>query len=160
MDIWYIWLFLPIIGGLVQFYLSKKPKSNSRLFELLLLWYLGITVGIGSLFAGLVQIFSPEMVAQSVGWPNTPFLREVGVANISYGILGVIAVKYRSFWAPSIIAFTIFMWGAAMGHIYNILQTGNLNPGNAGYVLYLDIIIPLILIALFIAHHKTQKSVM
>jgi hypothetical protein len=35
-------------------------------------------------------------------------------------------IKYRSFWAPTIIAYAVFMWGAAIGHIYNIQQTGNL----------------------------------
>ena len=52
--------------------------------------------------------------------PNTPFLREVGFANISYGILGILSIKYRSFWVPTIIAYAVFMWGAAIGHLYSI----------------------------------------
>jgi hypothetical protein len=99
------------------------------------------------------------MVAQSVGWPNTPFLLEVGFANISYGILGLLSIKYRSFWAPTVIAYTVFMWGAAIGHIYNIQQTGNLAAGNAGTVLYLDILMPILYMLLLVVYYKTLPVV-
>lgn len=158
MEIWYIWVIVPILGALVHLFVSKKPKTSNRLFELLLLWFLGIGIGIGSIFNGLLQVFNPQMVAQLVGWPNTPFLREVGFANISYGVLGLLSIRYRSFWIPTIIAFTVFMWGAAAGHIYNIQQTGNLATGNAGAVLYLDILMPILFIVLLMAYYKTKTN--
>jgi hypothetical protein len=157
MEMWYIFVVVPIIGALLHFFASKKARTKNRFIELLLLWFLGFGIGIGSIFNGLAQVFSPEMVAQSVGWPNTPFLREVGFANISYGILGLLSIKYRSFWAPTIIAYAVFMWGAAIGHIYNIQQTGNLAAGNAGIVLYLDILMPIVFILLLISYRKTMK---
>ena len=112
----------------------------------------------GSLFSGLVQVISPEIVAQSTGWGYSPFLREVGFANISYGIVGLLAVRFRNFWAPIIIAYAVFMWGAAAGHIYEIQQTANLSAGNAGTVLYLDILMPLFLIILLLVYQKTLKK--
>ena len=159
MEMWYIFIAVPIIGALLHFFVSKKARTKNRFIEVFLLWFLGFGIGIGSIFNGLFQVFSPEMVAQSVGWPNTPFLREVGFANISYGILGLLSIKYRSFWAPTIIAYTVFMWGAAIGHIYSIQQTGNLAAGNAGAVLYLDILMPIVFILLFIAYNKTRNVV-
>jgi len=158
MEMWYIFASVPLLGAVIHFFLGKKPKSLNRITELLLLWYLGVGIGVGSLFSGLAQVLSPEMVAQSTGWPYSPFLREVGFANISYGILGLLAVRFRNFWAPAIIAYTIFMWGAAAGHIYEIQQTANLSAGNAGAVLYLDILMPLFLIILLVIYHKTLKD--
>lgn len=155
MEMWYIFVAVPLVGALIHFFI-RKERTKNRLIEVLLLWFLGFGIGVGSIFSGLAQVFSPEMVAQSVGWPNTPFLREVGFANISYGILGLISIKYRSFWAPTIIAYAVFMWGAAIGHIYNINQTGNLAAGNAGAVLYLDILMPILFILLLLAYHKTK----
>ncbi|NYB51156.1 MAG: hypothetical protein HVN35_01135 [Methanobacteriaceae archaeon] len=157
MEIWYIFVVVPIIGALIHLLVSKKPKTLNRITEVLLIWLLGVGIGVGSLFSGLAQVLSPEMVAQSVGWANTPFLREVGFANISYGLLGIISIRYRSFWAPTIIAYTVFMWGAAIGHIYNIQQTGNMAAGNAGFVLYFDIVMPLVFIILMVVHKKTLK---
>ncbi|AUB58153.1 MULTISPECIES: DUF6790 family protein [Methanobacterium] len=155
---WYIFTGVPLLSALIHFFLSKKPKSINRITELLLLWYLGVGIGIGSLFSGLVQVLSPEIVAQSTGWGYSPFLREVGFANISYAVLGLLAVRFRNFWTPVIIAYAIFMWGAAAGHIYEIQQTGNLSAGNAGAVLYMDILMPVFLIILLIIYHKTQKN--
>ncbi len=158
MEMWYIFTGIPILGALIHLFVSKKPKSLNRLVELLLLWYLGVGIGVGSLFSGLVQIISPQIVAASTGWPNSPFLSEVGFANISYAILGLLAVRFRSFWAPAIIAYATFMWGAAALHINDIMQTGNANPGNSGVVLYLDILMPLFLIILLVIYHKTIKQ--
>lgn len=159
MEIWYIFLVVPIIGALLHFFVSKKTRTKNRFMEVLLLWFLGFGIGVGSIFTGLTQVFAPEMVAQSVGWPNTPFLLEVGFANISYGILGLLSIKYRNFWAPTVIAYTVFMWGAAIGHIYNIQQTGNLAAGNAGTVLYLDILMPILYILLLVVYYKTRPVV-
>lgn len=158
MEIWYIWVIVPILGALIHLFVSKKPRTSNRLLELLLVWFLGVGIGIGSIVSGLTQVLNPQMVAQSVGWPNTPFLREVGFANISYGILGLLSIRYRSFWVPTIIAFTVFMWGAAVVHIYNIQQTSNVAPGNAGAVLYLDILMPVLFIILLLAYYKTKNK--
>jgi hypothetical protein len=38
----------------------------------------------------------------------------------------------------------LFLLGAAGGHIYQIAKTSNFAPGNAGIILYTDILIPLI----------------
>ncbi|AXV39761.1 DUF6790 family protein [Methanobacterium sp. BAmetb5] len=158
MEISYIFVGVPLLGAIIHLFVSKKPRSLNRITELLLLWYLGVGIGVGSLFSGLVQVISPEIVAQSTGWGYSPFLREVGFANISYGILGLLAVRFRNFWAPAIIAYAVFMWGAAAGHIYEIQQTANLSVGNAGTVLYLDILMPLFLIILLLVHQKTLKK--
>jgi hypothetical protein len=158
MEISYIFVGVPLLGAIIHLFVSKKPRSLNRITELLLLWYLGVGIGVGSLFSGLVQVISPEIVAQSTGWGYSPFLREVGFANISYGILGLLAVRFRNFWAPAIIAYAVFMWGAAAGHIYEIQQNANLSGGNAGTVLYLDILMPLFLIILLLVYHKTLKK--
>ena len=158
MEISYIFVGVPLLGAIIHLFVSKKPRSLNRITELLLLWYLGVGIGVGSLFSGFVQVISPEIVAQSTGWGYSPFLREVGFANISYGILGLLAVRFRNFWAPAIIAYAVFMWGAAAGHIYEIQQNANLSVGNAGTVLYLDILMPLFLIILLLVYQKTLKK--
>jgi hypothetical protein len=41
-----------------------------------------------------------------------------------------------------------FLWGAAAGHIREMITAGNFAPGNAGAIFYTDILIPLIGFAL------------
>ena len=38
----------------------------------------------------------------------------------------------------------MLMWGAAVGHIYQIVAAGNFAPGNAGIMLYWDILMPIL----------------
>ncbi|MGZ7050289.1 MAG: DUF6790 family protein, partial [Methanobacterium sp.] len=83
----------------------------------------------------------------------------VGIANLSYGILGILCLKFRdNFWTATVIAISVFYFGAAYGHVINMMQTGNMTPGNAGFALYIDIIIPIILICLLIAYNLTKNN--
>ncbi len=53
---------------------------------------------------------------------------------------------------------SMFLWGAAAGHIYQMLTADNFAPGNAGSVLYTDIFLPVIGFALLWLSWRTQAS--
>ncbi|GAB4310146.1 MAG: hypothetical protein Kow0019_07800 [Methanobacteriaceae archaeon] len=160
MEMVYIFLAVTVLGALLHLFLSKTPKTMNRIFEVLLLWFLVIMVGIGSIWAFIGHVFMSDMIAAMIGWPaGNPFQLEVGVANLSYGILGLLCWKFRdNFWTASIIAISVFYLGAAIIHVVNLMQTGNISPGNAGYALFMDIAIPIILFALLIAYKMTMNT--
>ena len=91
--------------------------------------------------------FLSAQVAANIGWaPGSPFQHEVAFANLSIGVLGVLCYWIRdNFWTATVISSSIFLLGAAYGHIINMFQFANYAPGNAGSVLYMDIIGPIIL---------------
>jgi hypothetical protein len=96
-------------------------------------------------------MFMPAPIATSIGWPTSPFQWEVGLADLSYGVLGVMAPAFgRDFWLATIIVFSIFMLGAAGGHVRSMVRDHNFAPGNAGYIFWYDIVVPLSLIALYV----------
>ena len=67
---------------------------------------------------------------QSVG-TGSPFQLEVGFANLAIGLLGAIAAERRDgFREATVIAATVFAVGATFVHIRDIVDTGNLAPGN------------------------------
>ena len=75
-----------------------------------------------------------------------------GVGHISYGVLGVTASSFeRPYTLAAIIAFSIFMLGAAAGHVRSMVRDHNFAAGNAGYIFWYDILAPLLLIVLYIA---------
>ncbi|AXV38238.1 MAG: hypothetical protein CIT01_08520 [Methanobacterium sp. BRmetb2] len=160
MEMVYIFLAVTLVGAVLHLFLSKTPKTKNRIFEVFLLWFLVIMVGIGSIWAFIGHVFMSNMTAALIGWPaGNPFQLEVGVANLSFGILGVLCWKFRdNFWTASVIAISVFYLGAAYIHIVNIMQSGNMAPGNAGFALYIDILIPIILFALLIAHKMTTNT--
>lgn len=160
MDMTYIFIIITLVGAILHLFLSKAPKTINRIFEVFLLWFLLIMVGIGTIWAAIGHLFMPNTVAAMIGWPlGNPFQLEIGVANLSYGILGLLCWKLRdNFWTATVIGYSIFLLGAAYIHITNIAQTGNLAPGNAGYALYIDIIIPIILLCLLAAYNFTKRK--
>ncbi|MCC7557308.1 MAG: hypothetical protein KO217_01315 [Methanobacteriaceae archaeon] len=160
MEMVYIFLAVTLVGAVLHLFLSKTPKTKNRIFEVFLLWFLVVMVGIGSIWAFIGHVFMSNMTAALIGWPaGNPFQLEVGVANLSFGILGVLCWKFRdNFWTASVIAISVFYLGAAYIHIVNIMQSGNMAPGNAGFALYIDILIPIILFALLIAHKMTTNT--
>jgi hypothetical protein len=42
----------------------------------------------------------------------------------------------RGFWLATIIVFSIFMLGAAVGHVRSMIAEHNFAPGNAGYIFW------------------------
>lgn len=160
MEMTYIFISIAIIAAILNLFLSKTPKTLNRVFEVFLVWFLFIMVGIGCLWAFIGHVFMSNFVAASIGWPaGNPFQLEVGVANLSFGVLGLLCIKIRdNFLLATVISASIFLLGAGYIHITNIMQTGNLAPGNAGYALFIDILIPIVLIALLIAYRLTADK--
>jgi hypothetical protein len=157
----YVFLIIAIVGPIVQLLLSKAPRTKERVVELFLVWFLFLMVGVSSIWAFMGHVFDANAVAAVIGWPpGSPFQYEVGIANLAFGILGLLCLKIReNFWTATIIGFSVFYLGAAYGHIVNFLETGNTAPGNIGFALYMDILIPIILICLLIAYKSTLKSI-
>ena len=153
-----ILLLVTVIVAVLNLFLSKVPKTKNRVFELFLLWFLVITVGIGGIWNFIDHVFVADMTVALI---ENPFQFEVGIANLSLGILGLLCWKLRnSFWTATGIAFFTFYVGTAYGHIVTILQTGQLE--NAGFSIWMwDVIIPVLipiaLIRLLISYKMTKK---
>ncbi len=163
MDLPYIFLFMTVFVAILAVLISKftnKPLDNQRIVEIFLLTFLVLSVGIGSIWAFIGHAFISSQVAANIGWASgSPFQLEVAFANLSIGVIGVLCYWIRgNFWTATVISSSIFLLGAAYGHIINMLQFANYAPGNAGAVLYMDIIGPIILVALFIVYKVMGKD--
>ena len=64
------------------------------------------------------------------------------------------------FKAAAVWAASIFLLGDAVGHVQQMLTAGNFAPGNAGVPFFMDVICPVLSIALLMAawryHRKGQ----
>jgi hypothetical protein len=106
-------------------------------------------VGVNGIITGSGHLFMPAPVAESIGWPTSRFQWEVGLADLSYGVAGVMAPSFdRGFWLATIVVFSIFMLGAAVGHVRSMVAERNFAPGNAGFIFWYDLLAPILLIVL------------
>jgi hypothetical protein len=155
-----VFLVLGLVVGAVHVYLDKHPRTKGRVAQIFLLWFLVITVGVLSVFFFISHTVFADTTAASIGWPaGNPFQSEVAVANLTIGTLGILCYWIRgNFWVATVIAFSVQWLGAAVVHIRDIVVAANYAPNNAGMTLYLDILMPMILIALLVYYLHANKE--
>ncbi len=125
--------------------LTSHSKFNQRFFACLLFF----AVGFGGIWGFIMHAFFDSIASNNIGWKANPFEFEVALANLALGVAGIIASFANwSYRAAVVTVTTVFLWGAATGHIYQIIISGNFNPGNAGPILWTDILIPLLMLIL------------
>jgi hypothetical protein len=111
-------------------------------------------VGVPGIVGASGHILAADQVAESIGWPKgSPFQYEVGVANLSFGVLGIMCSWVTGdFWTATVVGYSVFLWGAAIGHIREMVTQKNFNPGNAGLVFYMDVLVPAVLYVLLFTY--------
>ncbi len=53
------------------------------------------------------------------------------------------------FTLATIIAFSVFYLGAAVGHVREMVTRRNFKPGNAGPIFFFDVLVPVYLVVLY-----------
>nr|WP_147306871.1 DUF6790 family protein [Paenibacillus taihuensis] len=121
--------------------------------EALLLAFLFVKVGLYGLFYASGHLFNAEKVAQYIGWKSNFFQKEVGYANLAFGVLGVLSFWMQdSFWTATIIGYAVFYIGCGIIHIEDMKSNGNHSGGNNWtHVLLICFLQPVIGIVLLLA---------
>jgi len=140
----------------------REPRPILRGFAVdrLLRYLFLFPLGLQGLWAFIGHVFFAEQAAASIGWANTPFQYEVGVANLGLGLASIYAA-FRGFEARFAVAIVAacFLIGAGVIHIVDIVGRGNFAPGNAGPILVTDFLTPVaILVLLFFASEKWRPK--
>ena len=150
---------LGLVIGAVHLYRDKQPRTKRRVVETFLLWQLVISVGIASVLTFMGDAFFADRMAASLGWPaGNPFQSMVAVANLSVGVLGILCYWMRgNFWVATVIGFSVWWPGAAVVHIRDIVVSANYAPNNAGMTVYMDILVPVILIASLVYRDRVSR---
>jgi hypothetical protein len=128
---------------------APKPVSNAVAVEKILSWFVFWTIGVAYFYNFVFHVFFGEMAAKFIGWADSPFQLEVGMASLGCSVVGFLAA-FRSFdlRLAAILSPAIFMLGAAVGHVHQMIVANNFAPGNAGFMFWSDIFFPLMGFAL------------
>jgi Family of unknown function (DUF6790) len=138
-------LIIGLLAAAISLMKKPKPLGISTVAEAFFSYYLLFAIGMSNLVNFVFHVFFGDMAAKFIGWENSPFQAEVGFASLGVGIAGVIAFKASlPFRFATLIPPSAFSLGAAGGHIYQMIAAHNFSPGNVGFVLPIDIIIPVV----------------
>lgn len=150
----FVVIFLPLFLGL----LHSLLKGEKRV-EYILLYYIFIGIGVQGIASGISQTFYSSSVTQYVNWPFSPFILELGLANISYGILGILSPWMNRGWQnATAFGYALFLFFTGMRHVIEILET-SVNAGNSGPFMYVDnILCYIFFVLLFLSTKKRRLS--
>jgi hypothetical protein len=150
---------LPAVLFLLALLMAAATRRGGPGPERLLSWILLLPIGVTGLWAGAFHVFLPKTAASLIGWQVSPFQFEVGMADLAIGVTACIAFwRDLTFKAAAVCAASVFLLGDAIGHMREMVVTGNFAPGNAGVPFYMDIIGPLSAIALLFVSSRRKDA--
>ncbi len=148
-------LLIALIVGYVQAKRCLQPAAKTEAFIRAFLW---IQVGITNIWNFIMHSFFGQIAAQFIGWAQSPFQFEVGVCSLGIGLAAFWASKkgYDA-WMTVFLTYAGFLWGAAGGHIYQMIIQHNFAPGNAGMTFYMDLAVPALMLILLRKYQMTGR---
>jgi len=140
-------LALGLVVAIANFSLSHRARAGG-FAEQLFRWVAFFGAGITGVYCFMGHIFAPATAAAQIGWETSPFQYEVGMADLTVGVLCLLAFRRDfGFRLAATIAAVIWYGGDAIGHIRQIVTAGNYSPGNAGPWLWSDLLLPVVLVS-------------
>src|SRR5262245_29907366 len=138
---------------------TKRGEPNDGFAAHLLRWTLLLSVGLQGVFTFVVHVFFPSYSAENIGWAESPFQFEVGIADLTVGVLGIIAFWGNfSFRLAAAIAAVVWYGGDAIGHVRQMIVAHNFAPGNAGPWFWTDVLVPIVLVACAVLIWRRQLA--
>ena len=133
---------IPIITiiGVISVFIDNSPNY---LQKNLLRWLAGALL----LYGGLTHLFIPEIAASAIGWKTSPFQKEVAYYDIFVGLTCILgSTKIGKKFAPgAILIYSGFAFAAGINHVYELIVKGNTSKNNTGFVMWTDILVPILL---------------
>jgi hypothetical protein len=150
---------LPVLLAALHVRLDAGASDRLRRAEVYLVYLFMLGVAASGLSGFFSHVFTPDVVAESIDWPTgSPFQQEMGFANLALGVLGLVAAWRRDgFREATVIAVAILGVGATVVHVTDIIQEGNLAPGNSIQNVG-NLLKPALLIAVLIVSRRSEPT--
>lgn len=148
-------LSIPFIA--VNLLLVPSHKQYSRA-GIIYRWLSLFVLGVAGLYWFVMHVFFPDFTAGMLHWPNTPFQFEVGLADLSFGALGIIAFSDNFFLRlANVIAVSLFFGGIAVSAIFKMIINHQFSF-DLGSWFWTFLFIPIILILCFSMDSLNQQK--
>jgi len=142
-----LWLgVLPFIGTILFLgdlvIILSGHESGNVLHQHILSSAIVYMIGWAGIGAGIAHIFFGERISESIGFQHNPYEFEVGVCDLSLGIVGLMAPYYLpEFWLAVILLSSFFRIGCGIGHIREIILSKNYAINNTS-ILFINFFVP------------------
>jgi hypothetical protein len=152
-------LALGLVASGIALLRTPRPWAAATVVDALLAYFILFSIGISYLYNFAMHVLFGEVTARFIGWADSPFQAEVGFASLGFAAVGFLAFRGSlDMRVAAIVGPACFLLGAAGGHIVQIVKSHNYAPGNAGTILYTDILLPLIGFVLLALAHRHGRG--
>jgi hypothetical protein len=122
------------VGASVHLAFSPECRSSgAAIAGTYLLYLLFFYVGLMGVLTAYAHVIRPVETSASIGWSTSPYEYEVGMADLTVGVLGVLCLKFwADFWLATAIANAVWLLGDAVGHVRQMTLNNNRASHNSG----------------------------
>lgn len=154
----FLFVLLPVLVAAGHLLFDKATNSRERRIEIFLIYLFALGLAASGIGGFISHFFISDVVAEAIGWETgSPFQLEIAFANLAIGALGFVATGRRDgFREAAVIAATIFSVGATVVHIMDLVETGNLAPGNTLQNIN-NLVRPALLIGFLVASRRAER---
>ena len=152
--IYVVYALVALAGAGVHLWRHPADRRGGRWIEVVLLWWIVVTIGVAGIVGGLLHLFDGPAIAREIGFTRGDggFQTEVGFGDLALGLAAVLCIWIRDrYWLAILLIAGVSLWGDAYGHIHQEVVNDNHDPDNSGPVLYADILFPLVGLLLYAA---------
>jgi hypothetical protein len=138
----------------------ERRRSGAAIAGTYLLYLLFFYVGLMGVLTAYAHVFRPVQTSASIGWSTSPYEYEVGMADLTMGVLGILCLKFRgNFWLATAIANAVWLWGDAVGHVRQLTINNDHAANNSGIFLVAEFVIPFVILFLTLYHRRHEDKV-
>ena len=155
-----VFVALAVIAASIHLASSPRRRSSgAAIAATYLVYLLVIYVGLMGLLTAYAHVFRPIQTSASIGWSTSPYEYEVGMADLTVGVLGVLCVWLRgNFWLATAIANAVWLLGDAVGHLRQIVVQNNHAANNSGIFLVVEFTMPVLILILTLYERRATVS--
>jgi hypothetical protein len=155
-----IFILLALVMAVIHLALSSRSRSSgTAIAKTFLLYLLFVYVGLMGSLTAYAHVFRPLQTSASIGWSTSPYEYEVGMADLTVGVLGILCLWIRgNFWLATAIANAVWLLGDAVGHIRQMVINNNHAANNAGIFLAAEIVTPIVILLLTFGYANSVEQ--
>jgi hypothetical protein len=138
---------------------TERRRTARNIAATYLVYLLFFYVGLMGLLTAYAHVFRPVQTSASIGWSTSPYEYEVGMADLTVGLLGVLCLFFRGeFWLATAIANAVWLLGDAVGHVRQMVLHGDHAANNSGLFLVLEFIMPVLILILVLYQRRPARD--
>jgi hypothetical protein len=128
-------LGIGVIVGLIRAW--PRRRNHMAALERFYVVVVFFAIGLNGVFSGFIpHVFFADAIAMKIGWPTgSPFQFEVGVHDGCWGLLGLLAARYKGgFLQATAIGWSVFLLFAGGNHLKQTVLNGDYAPYNFQFI--------------------------